>query len=86
MTDPFDYVDKLAMRARQDRAPQGDVSQRILYRLAEQESRVGSGAARRHGRIRVPSRRGPSCTGRRSSNHPPRADRRDGRSELSIHL
>ena len=42
MTDPFDYMDKLATRARHDRAPQGDVSQRILYRLAEQESRVES--------------------------------------------
>jgi hypothetical protein len=42
MTEPFDYLDKLARRARQDHAPQGDVSQRILHRLAEQENRIGS--------------------------------------------
>ena len=42
MTDPFDYLDKLAERARHDLAPQGDVSRRILHRLPGQESRSGS--------------------------------------------
>ena len=41
MTDPFDYMDKLATRARHDRAPQGDVSQRIQHRLPGRESRIG---------------------------------------------
>ncbi len=41
MTELFDYMDKLAKRARQERAPQGDVAQRILHRLPDQESRIG---------------------------------------------
>jgi hypothetical protein len=41
MTDPFDYVDRLATRARLERAPQGDVSRRILQRLPGAESRNG---------------------------------------------
>ncbi len=41
MAEPFNYLDRLAERARQDRAPQGDVSRRVMLRLNEQENNVG---------------------------------------------
>ncbi len=33
MKDSLDYIERLASRARQEKAPQGDVSQRVLLRL-----------------------------------------------------
>jgi len=34
MKGSLDYIERLASRARQEEAPQGDVSQRVLLRLA----------------------------------------------------
>ena len=38
MSKSLEYVERLARRARQERAPQGDVSQRVLSRLGERET------------------------------------------------
>lgn len=41
MREPMEYVEQLARRARQETAPQGDVSGRVLSRLASGESLLG---------------------------------------------
>ena len=37
MNDPLEYIEKLAARARQEKALQGDVSQLVLRRIHERE-------------------------------------------------
>lgn len=40
MNDPLDYIDRLAQRARQEEAPHGDVTHRVMQRLHEAENRL----------------------------------------------
>ncbi len=37
MTEPLDYLDRLARKAREERAPQGDVRRRVLEGLQPSE-------------------------------------------------
>ncbi len=42
MNAPLDPIERLARRARQEEAPQGDVSRRVLARLVQRESVFGA--------------------------------------------